>query len=131
MSGEEDLDRLLGELDPRIRPGEFVFVTAPSSRELPAVATVHEEQGVACVVRKHEADADGLPYDFVAAWITLGVHSSLRAVGLTAAVTRVLADAGISCNILAGYFHDHLLVSHERAAEALELLRGLSDDAAN
>ena len=71
-------------------------------------------------------NALGLTYDYVAAWITLQVHSALDAVGLTSAVSRVLAEAGLSCNVIAGYHHDHLLVSAERGHEAVALLRDLS-----
>ena len=74
------------------------------------------------VVERDVADGAGLEYDFVAAMITLGVGSRLHAVGLTAAVSSALADAGISCNVVAGHFHDHLFVPVERAEEALELL---------
>ena len=71
-------------------------------------------------------DAEGLAYDAVFGWITLEVHSSLEAVGLTAAVSTTLAQAGISCNMLAGYFHDHLLVPVDRLDDALSLLRRLA-----
>ena len=67
-----------------------------------------------------------LPYDFVAAWVTLEVHSELEAVGLTAAVSRALTQARISCNVLAGFHHDHLLVPVGDAARALEVLSELS-----
>lgn len=60
-----------------------------------------------------------------AAWITLTVHSDLAAVGLTAAFSRVLAEAGISCNVVAGVRHDHIFVPVERAADAMAALRRL------
>ena len=109
-----------------VRPGEYVFVT-DADPDVTADAMVREAEGVTLVVSRREADARSLTYDFVAAWITLGVHSSLDAVGLTAAVAAALADAGISCNVLAGYFHDHLLVPFERAEEAVEVLNRLRD----
>jgi len=107
--------------------GEFVFVSvdAPPA-DLPARAMVREPEGVALVVTRADAEVHGLPYDFVAAWITLRVHSALDAVGLTAAVSGALAEAGISCNVLAGRLHDHLLVPHERATEAMAVLTMLS-----
>ena len=77
------------------------------------------------VVDRAVADDRGLAYDFVAAWITLQVHSALGAVGLTAAVSGALAGAGISCNVLAGAFHDHLLVPHDRADAAVTVLQAL------
>ncbi len=121
-SGERDLQRLLVRAQPERRPGEFVFVSVDTqtARGLTAHATVRESEGLTLVITREEADAEAL--HFVAAWITLTVHSALDAVGLTAAVARKLANAGISCNVIAGFFHDHLLVPVERADEALTIL---------
>ena len=58
--------------------------------------------------------------------ITLRVHSSLHAVGLTAAVSAELARHAVSANVVAGYFHDHVLVPSDRAEEALKHLENLS-----
>jgi uncharacterized protein len=111
----------VSDLDPVRRPGEFVFVAGGE----PAEATVREDEGVTAVLRRERADELGLEYDYVAAWITLRVHSTLEQVGLTALFSRALADAGISCNVLAGLHHDHLLVPADRADEAIAVLRGL------
>nr|WP_269151213.1 ACT domain-containing protein [Spelaeicoccus albus] len=67
-----------------------------------------------------------MPYSFVAGWITLQVHSALDAVGLTAAVSTALATAEISCNVIAGNYHDHLLVPIDRLDDALGVLRELT-----
>ena len=58
-------------------------------------------------------------------WITLSVPSDLTAVGLTAAVSRALADSGVACNVIAGHHHDHLLVPVESAGTAMEVLQAL------
>lgn len=124
-SGERDLERLLAAMAPERRPGEFVYVSVGdphAAAALDAHATVREDEGLCAVVDREAADAHDLPYDFVAAWITLTVHSALDAVGLTAAVATRLAGAGISCNVVAGLRHDHLLVPVERADEAVALL---------
>ncbi len=126
MSGETDLDRLVATIQPDVRDGEYVFV---SLTDVPAVhceAIVREQEGVTCVVTRATADAQGWPYDFVAGWITLQVHSALEAVGLTAAVSRALTDGGVSCNVIAGYFHDHLLVPVDRVDDAVRALEALS-----
>lgn len=125
MGGERDLERLLASLEPSRRAGEFVFVTADEAVDVPVAASVVEDEGRSLVVLREDAERLGLPYDFVAAWITLTVHSALDAVGLTAAVSTALADAGISCNVIAGHHHDHLLVPHHDAERALDVLRSL------
>ena len=126
MSGEHDLEVLLRSLAPVRREGAFVFVTvAPDAPADGAFATVLEDEGRTLVLTRADADARGLDYDFVAAWITLRVHSALDAVGLTAAVSAALAKAGISCNVLAGVHHDHLLVPEDRAEDAMACLRSL------
>jgi hypothetical protein len=129
VTGERDLRTLLASIEPVLRPGAFVFAVIVDESLLDGIApeaTVREEEGLTVVLPQERADALGLTYDFVAAWITLGVHSALDAVGLTGAVSATLADAGLSCNVLAGYHHDHLLVPAERAQEAVALLRELS-----
>jgi hypothetical protein len=103
-----------------------VFVTLPTVSDAPALAIIYEDEGVTHVVERSTADARGWSHDYVAAWITLRVHSSLAAVGLTAAVSRALADQGISCNILSGFYHDHVLVPVERASDAMAALRHLA-----
>lgn len=127
MSGERDLSRLLAGLRPRRLPGAFAVAVAPGGgvpAGLRPFATVREDEGLTLVLPREQADGAGLAYDYVAALITLQVHSDLAAVGLTAAVSGRLAAAGISCNVLAGARHDHLLVPLDRAAEAVHLLTG-------
>ncbi len=113
-------------MSPAVRSGEYVFVCLDAAVVEGSVATVQEDEGFTHVVPRALADAHGWTYGFVAGWITLRVHSSLAAVGLTAVVSRVLAEAGISCNVLAGYHHDHLLVPANRVDEAVGLLQELS-----
>lgn len=128
-SGESDLPVLLQSMEPELISGQFVFVTVADVDALPRldpVASVVEPEGLSLVLRKAEADQVGLTYDFIAAWLTLRVHSSLHAVGLTAAVSAALARAGVSCNVIAGFHHDHLLVPQDRANEAMDVLRGLT-----
>jgi hypothetical protein len=128
MAGETDLGRLIATLDPVVRPGEYVLVTRPGLEDPTADAIVREDEGVTHVLVRHAADAHGWTYDYVAAWITLRVPSSLAAVGLTAAVAHVLAEEGISCNVLAACHHDHLLVPIDRADDALAALQRLATD---
>ncbi|GGZ76750.1 ACT domain-containing protein [Streptomyces echinoruber] len=128
MAGERDLTRLLSGMRPELRPGRYVFTTVEGGVPdgVTPVVTVAEDEGLTVVLRQEEADAAGLPYGHVAGWITLRVHSALEAVGLTAAVSRALADAGLSCNVIAGYHHDHLFVPYDRATLAVAVLEDLA-----
>lgn len=125
MTAERDLAALLRGARPRIAHPEVVFATVPDATGLPTLATVVEDEGIGVVLRREDADRLGLRIDWVGTWITLRVHSALDAVGLTAAVSTALADAGISCNVLAGFHHDHLVVPAERATDALAVLSKL------
>ena len=130
---------------PRLRPAEYVYVTvSPAAVSdatvseavsastvsdadgIPAAARIDEDEAVTLVLTRTDADARGLDYEYVARWITLDVHSALDAVGLTAAFATALAAAGISCNVLAGYHHDHVLVDTDRASEAVSVLERLA-----
>lgn len=128
MTGESDLRVLLSGMRPAVNPGRFVFATVVDG--VPAgvtpVVTVVEDEGVTLVVRLQDAEASGLAYDYVAGWITLHVHSALEAVGLTAAVARELADVGLSCNVVAGFYHDHLFVPYEHSDRAVAALADLA-----
>jgi hypothetical protein len=132
LAGETQLPALLSSMSPELHPGEYVFTSTPDTA-VPAgaapVVTVAEEEGLTMVLRKEDADRLGLGYDYVAGWITLRVHSALEAVGLTAAVSAALAREGVSCNVVAGFYHDHLFVPHDSAAQAVRLLEDLAQRA--
>jgi len=119
---------MLATLDAKREPGVFVFASVPdfaTAAALPARAIVVEREAVTVVLRREDATAHGLFFDFEAAWLTLTVHSALGLVGLTAAVAGALADAGIACNVLAGAAHDHLLVLEHQVDPALAALARL------
>lgn len=116
-------------MKPVFNAGQYVFCTLNSDDDLDVLQPLgmfREREGVTVVLPKEQADILSLPYSFVSAWITLMVHSALEAVGLTAAVSQSLAKAGISCNIIAGYYHDHLFVPVHEAERALGILKSIS-----
>jgi hypothetical protein len=124
VPGERDLAKLLAGLEPELNDGEWVFaeISPDVAAAGHAIVIVREAEGTTAVLPRAVADAEGLPYDFVAAWITLRVHSSLEAVGMTAEFARRLTAAGISANVVAGLRHDHIFVPADRAQEALRAL---------
>lgn len=59
-------------------------------------------------------------------WITLSVHSSLEAIGLTAAFSNALSEHEISCNVVAAYYHDHIFIDKKDTVKAMEILSSFS-----
>ena len=129
MIGENDLNTLLKTMKPKINIGEYVFCTITKLVNLnyqDVILFFKEEEGNTLVLRKEVADSLKLDYSFVASWITLTVHSSLEAVGLTAAFSKALSDAQISCNVVAAFYHDHIFVDHKDALKAMQILSAFS-----
>lgn len=128
-----DLDVLLASLHPTLHPGRYAFATLPAGHTVDTariVASIREAEGLSLVLAEADAQALGLPIAFIAAWITLKVHSDLAAVGLTAAFSQALAQAGIGCNVIAGTIHDHIFVPIEQAAGAMNVFQDLQRNAA-
>jgi len=123
-----DLRQLLRELQPVLNDGVYAYASVAADadlRGLRPLATFREDEGSTVIAAEADARRAGIEPLFRAAWITLRVHSDLAAVGLTAAVARALAAAGISCNVVAAAFHDHLFVPIERANDAMAALEAL------
>ena len=115
MEGERDLARLLDGLDPRLHAERYGFsVAADAALKDGQFALIREDEGLTAI---------GIDPSGEWARISLGVHSSLDAVGLTAALSKRLASLGISANIVAGRLHDHLFVPWDRREQALDCLR--------
>ncbi|MCW3116151.1 MAG: acetyltransferase [Chitinophagaceae bacterium] len=129
MTGETNLSTLLATMTPRLNEGEYVFcsinVTTPINNA-DILCLFHEIEGPTVILQKNIADTLRLKYSFTASWITLAVHSSLEAIGLTAAFSKALAEKGISCNVVSAFYHDHIFVPSQDADKAMETLRRLS-----
>jgi hypothetical protein len=113
----------------------MIFCSFPEAEieerlRLRPVGSFIEEEGVTLVIPKATAEQHGIPFSTVWKAITLGVHSSLEAVGLTAAIATRLARHGISANIVAAFYHDHIFVAATDAENALQALRSLQAEAA-
>lgn len=134
MPGVTDLQTMLQSMQPELLAEDFVFLTFKDAtygdhRELNPVASIGEKEGLTLVVSRLSADSCGQPYSSVFRCISLNVHSSLEATGLTAAFSAALADHGISCNVVAGFYHDHIFVPVSRSSAALKVLLQLSEQA--
>lgn len=131
MTGETDIEKLLASMSPVLIHGEYVFCSFPDAQygersELKPFASCVEHEGLTLIIPRSRADTNQLSYDSVFRGITLRIHSSLDAVGLTAAVSVKLTEYGISANVIAGYFHDHIFVQSEYAEKAMAALGELA-----
>ena len=131
MPGERSLKKLLLSLSPKLIEGEYVFCSFQNGRYgdysiLEPIASFSEEEGLTLIVPKQKADNQSLSYDSTFKCISLTVNSSLDAVGLTAAFSSKLTEHGISANVIAGYYHDHIFVQSEHADKAIDAINELT-----
>ena len=135
MSGETDLARMIATMRPTLKPQRYAFISIEQSRygdheALQPVAMMAEDEGMTLVVPVDNAVAQDMPFEGAYRCITLSVHSSLEAVGLTAAFSRCLSEQNISANVIAGFYHDHIFVPEGDAQRAIEALQHLSAEQA-
>ena len=115
-------------LTPFLNEGTFVFCTLASLNSIPdsnILMSFKESEGTTIILKKEIADHYQLEYSYTASWITLGITTSLSMIGLTAKFSTALAQAGISCNVIAAYHHDHIFVDERDAARAIHILTDL------
>jgi hypothetical protein len=91
-----DLAGMLAGMAPVLDGRKWRFVVVGGETPADAFALIREDEGMTAIVT---GAGDGAAF----ARITLMVHSALEGVGLTAAVSGALADAGTACNVVAGF----------------------------
>lgn len=135
MMRTEFLQDLIRQLSPKLDAESYVYCTVPKARygeleHLRPIVSIAELEGLTLVIPLEQAQAEGLDYYRVFRRITLEGHSSLEALGLTSVVTSLLAERGITTNVIAGFYHDHIFVPNDRTDEALRALKELAENPA-
>lgn len=125
MAGTSDLAVLLRTMRPALHAERYGIVVTEAA--VAAFARIVEPEGTTVIATEAALAAAGVAIEQPFARISLSVHSDLAAVGLTAALAAALAGQGISANVVAGYYHDHILVPWDRRDAAMAALRGVSD----
>ncbi len=129
MAGETNIVTLIKEMSPELHSGDYVFCTTNEANYIPRkdiIGEFKEQEGITLILERKTADHFNLSYEYIASWITLKIHSSLDAVGLTAIFSGELAKHNISSNVIAGYYHDHIFVSKKDKNKAIDVLKKLS-----
>lgn len=129
MIGSTNLSHLLASMSPELHAATFAFITIKPDAPVPdinAVMQFNELEGVTLIAPETAAKTAGLAYEFPCRMITLNIHSSLEAVGFLAVITTHLAKLNIGVNPVSGFFHDHLFIPEDRAADVMVSLAELS-----
>lgn len=129
MSGEKDLQKLLKNMKPEHNSGDYVFckIEKVENINLNEIEMLFKEkEAFTLILKKENAEKLNLEYSVVMSWITLSVHSSLEAIGLTAAFSNALSEHEISCNVVAAYYHDHIFIDKKDTVRAMEILSSFS-----
>ena len=102
---------------PKLKHGKFEFITIKDG-VIPneAVAMIKEDEGMTLVLPTDKTNGD------IFAWISLVQETSLTATGITKAFSAALSDAGIACNVIAAFYHDHMLVPYDKREEAMKII---------
>ncbi|WP_218958937.1 ACT domain-containing protein [Salinimonas marina] len=133
--GETEILALLAGLSPTVMAADYWYCLVTQA-QLEAISPdriqgmFRESEGITLIVRQAEKQSRQLASQVTDmagpfACITCQVHSSLEAVGLTAAMAQALTHHNISANVVAGFYHDHLFVAARDANRACEVLSRL------
>ena len=110
MTGERNLAKLLASMAPALHAQPYGFAQCANLPAITPFATVAEDEGLTVVAPLADLQAVGLKAEPFAR-ISLSVHS-----------------AGVSANVIAGYFHDHVFVAWNDRNRAMQILEKLSRD---
>jgi len=130
--GETNLQTVLDSLAVSCDNVEYGFAknesgdyTIPPGQVL---GTFRESEALTIFAEVEVLKEHGLEYMGPLAKITIEVHTALELVGLTAVLATKLGDSGISANVVAAYYHDHIFVPYEDRERAIRALLSLKTD---
>lgn len=109
---------------------EYGFATVPSDFQYDTgevLGSFQESEGLTIFAKKEYFETKNLDFEGTFAKLTIEVHTSLELVGLTATLASKLTASGISANVVAAYYHDHIFVQYglrNKAINSLNELKG-------
>lgn len=129
MSGLTDLKEVLSSLKVICDGIEYGFASIPDDSGIErekVLATFQENGRLAIIAPKSYLDSKNIDNEGPYAKLTIDVHTSLELVGLTAVMATKLAEHGISANVVAAFYHDHVFVQYKLREKAIKILEGLA-----
>ena len=117
-----------------LNKGEYVFCSIIDINKISMnniICSFKESEGYSIIISKEEAIKNNLQFYFISAWITLEIDSTLESVGITSAFSKKLTKAGISCNVIAAYHHDHVFVPYLDKHKAMKILSDMYESGNN
>ena len=118
----------------KLNNGEYVYCSVndlKNTKNIDIICSFKESEGYSIIISREEAIKNNLPFYFISAWITLDIESTLDSVGLTSSFSKKLKKAGISCNVVAGYHHDHIFVPYQERLKAMKILSDMYESQNN
>jgi hypothetical protein len=131
MSGITDLQQTLSSLKVVCDDIEYGFASIADSSSIEpekVLATFQENDRLAIIAPKAYLDSLSIENEGPYAKLTIDVHTSLELVGLTAVMATKLAEHGISANVVAAFYHDHVFVQYGSRDKAIQLLEDLKNN---
>jgi len=130
MSGSTDLKETLKSLKVTCDNVEYGFTSLEDTSKVSRdelLATFQEDGRLAIIAPVAYLQSQGVDYEGPFARLTIDLHTSLELVGLTAVIATKLAEHGVSANVVAAFYHDHVFVQHDLREKAIDLLISLRD----
>ena len=130
---ERDVSKLLQTLTVNRHDGVWRYETIPADQaswvdlvnlqDARKIAMLFQESEGLTVITAANAATDA---DNRWVWLELSVYSDLQAVGFLAKVAEALSAAGVPCNAIAAFHHDHIFVPEALADAAIAALTALA-----
>ena len=111
---------------PKLNPHSFVFITSHEATidGETSLLVFKEYEGFTHIIQTSQNKSEYERLDQWA-WITLQYQSDLQEIGITAKFSTALANAKIACNVVAGFYHDHIFVPYSDREVALKIIEHL------
>ena len=128
MKGLKTLEEALNCIKIFCDDVEYGFATVPLDAVMiddAIIGSFREKEGLTIIANKKVLLNKQIAYEGPFAKLSIEVHTSLELIGLTATLSKALADYNICANVVCAYYHDHIFVQYHLRELALKVLLAL------